>query len=125
MLGGSTFIIKADGTCMVSARRSTIPCHFSTISEGIWIRCAMANPPAKNIDLIGSCSCRFAREPGLSQRAGATGDNVTPPCRGSTPKKPRPELKSPAEYHFLIWQTSTYAFLTRRDLHVSRYGRPQ
>src|ERR1700730_8186417 len=34
MLGGSTFITKAEGTCIISASRLTISCHFPTISEG-------------------------------------------------------------------------------------------
>src|SRR5580704_9704433 len=34
MLGGSTFITKAEGTCIISASRLTISCHLPTISEG-------------------------------------------------------------------------------------------
>src|SRR5262244_827736 len=37
MFGGSTLIISAAGTSITAASRSTIPCHFSTTSEGIWI----------------------------------------------------------------------------------------
>jgi hypothetical protein len=34
------------------------------------------------------------------------GDDATPPCRRSIPKKPRHlELQSPVERYFLIWQT--------------------
>src|ERR1700688_3491779 len=34
MWGGSTRIMEAEGTCMISARRFTISCHFRMISEG-------------------------------------------------------------------------------------------
>src|SRR6202040_924532 len=37
MLGGSTRMIKAEGTCTISASRSTISCHLWAISEGIWV----------------------------------------------------------------------------------------
>src|SRR6266478_4812293 len=40
MWGGSTRIMEAEGTCMISARRFTISCHFRMISEGTSIECA-------------------------------------------------------------------------------------
>src|SRR4030081_2079715 len=40
MWGGSTRIMEAEGTCMISARRFTISCHFRMISEGTSIGCA-------------------------------------------------------------------------------------
>ena len=40
MWGGSTRIMEAEGTCMISARRFTISCHFRIISEGTSIECA-------------------------------------------------------------------------------------
>src|SRR5580692_3066723 len=48
MFGGSTLIIKAEGTRTISASRSTISCHFWTISEGTSIGCDMVlNPVAE------------------------------------------------------------------------------
>src|SRR6266550_919458 len=40
MWGGSTRIMEAEGTCMISARRFTISCHFRMISKGTSIECA-------------------------------------------------------------------------------------
>src|SRR5216683_6555484 len=40
MWGGSTRIMEAEGTCMISARRFTNSCHFRMISEGTSIECA-------------------------------------------------------------------------------------
>src|SRR5467141_816933 len=40
MWGGSTRIMEAEGTCMISARRSTNSCHFWMISEGTSLECA-------------------------------------------------------------------------------------
>jgi hypothetical protein len=36
MLGGSTFMIKAEGTCKTSARRSIISCHFWMVGGDAW-----------------------------------------------------------------------------------------
>src|SRR6266404_1363339 len=44
MFGGSTRMIKAEGTFMISAMRSTISCHFSTMPEGTWMLCGMGCP---------------------------------------------------------------------------------
>src|SRR4051794_21878340 len=38
-VGGSTRIMEAEGTCMISARRFTISCHLRMISEGTSIEC--------------------------------------------------------------------------------------
>src|SRR6476646_7090671 len=40
MWGGSTRIMEAEGTCMISARRFTNSCHFRTISGGTSVECA-------------------------------------------------------------------------------------
>ena len=44
MWGGSTRIMEAEGTCMTSASRSTISCHFRMITEGTSIECATLEP---------------------------------------------------------------------------------
>jgi len=60
MLGGSTRMIKAEGTCTISASRSTISCHLWAISEGILVELP------NTIDLIewpaadGTSSLRLA-----------------------------------------------------------------
>ena len=44
MFGGSTLIIKAEGTCMISAVRLTISCHFRIISGGTGVDVACSTP---------------------------------------------------------------------------------
>src|SRR5271167_418228 len=38
--GGSSRMMEAEGTCMISARRFTNSCHFRMISEGTSVECA-------------------------------------------------------------------------------------
>src|SRR5262249_2645536 len=67
MLGGSTRMIKAEGTLMISASRSTTSCHLWMISEGTWIELP------NTIDLIESptATVRPAWLSACHRRAGA------------------------------------------------------
>ena len=55
MFGGSTRMIRAEGTRTISASRSTIPCHFRMISAGTGVAWSMSIRLGGR-DTHGSCA---------------------------------------------------------------------